>query len=136
MLRSHRGLWGHVEVVAMRSDTAEKSETIVPFAPAARGRTSNEIDPLENAGQAIIGMLERAANISKENCQHAVDVAHKLSLQLRAAEDQIKELSTDLRYYQDRAHRAEQWLLRISKEIDEKFLESAPSQPRHNASGL
>ena len=69
----------------MRSDIAEKSETIVPFAPAARGRTSNEIDPLENAGQAIIGMLERAANISKENCQHAVDVAHKLSLQLRVS---------------------------------------------------
>jgi hypothetical protein len=52
---------------------------------------------------------------------------------LSAAEDQIKELSTDLRYYQDRAHRAEQWLLRISKEVDEKFLESAPSHPRHNA---
>jgi hypothetical protein len=116
----------------MRTDLADKSEKVVPFAPAAKGRPSNDADPLEDAGQAIVGMLERAANITKENCQHAVDVAHKLSLQLRAAEDQIKELSTDLRYYQDRAHRAERWLLRISKEIDQKFFDSGASQPRND----
>jgi hypothetical protein len=120
----------------MRADPIEKSETVVPFAPPAKGQSANDGDPLDNAGQTIIGMLERAATISRENCQHAIDVAHKLSLQLRAAEDQIKDLSMDVRHYQDRANRAEQWLLRISKEIDQRFLEPQGRQPRQNIRSL
>jgi hypothetical protein len=116
----------------MRAGPSETSETVVPFAPPGRAQSANDGDPLDNAGQAIIVMLERAANISRENCQHAVDVAHKLSLQLRAAEDQIKDLSMDVRYYQDRASRAEQWLLRISKEIDQQFVQAHGAQPRQN----
>jgi hypothetical protein len=52
-----------------------------------------------------------------------MDVAHKLSLQLRAAEEKIKELEADIRHYHDRAQRAEKWLARIYKDIEEKFFD-------------
>ena len=50
-----------------------------------------------------------------------MDIAHKLSLQLRAAEDKVAQLEGDVRYYQERANRAEKWMLRIQQEIEEKF---------------
>lgn len=118
------------------TDLTDKSETVVPFAPAAKVRSSNDSDSVDNAGQVIIRMIEQPAHVSRENCQHAIDVAHKLSLQLRAAEDQIQELSMDVRHYQARATRAEQWLLRISKKIEQKFLESDTAQPRQSVRKL
>jgi hypothetical protein len=44
-------------------------------------------------------------------------------LQLRAAEDRIKELEADLHHFQERAIRAENWLRRISQEIENRFFE-------------
>jgi hypothetical protein len=75
-------------------------------------------------------MLQRAALAASENCQHAMDLAHKLSLQLRAAEGRLKALEADVGYYQDRADRAEQWLLRISQEIEQRFLNPNAGRPR------
>jgi hypothetical protein len=98
-------------------------EKIVPFAPTPKDTHPNDSDVVDSAGQTILGLLQQAANAAQENCQHALGVAHKLSLQLRAAEDHIKELETDLRHYQDRALRAENWLQRISREIENRFFE-------------
>jgi hypothetical protein len=104
-------------------------DTIVPFAPAPK-RASSDDDPLDQAGHTVMGMLQQAAAVATENCQQALDVAHKLSLQLLAAEDRIKTLEAEVRYYQDRAGRAEQWLLRISREIESKFLETEVGRPQ------
>jgi hypothetical protein len=107
----------------MRPSPIDMSETVVPFAPVPPEKVSNDQDPLDQAGQSIMGLLQRAATTAKENCGHALRVAHGLSLQLRAAEDQIKVLEADLRHFQDRALRAENWLQRISREIETKFFE-------------
>jgi hypothetical protein len=116
----------------MRPHPIEMSETVVPFVPAPRERVSNDGDPLDNAGQTIMGLLQQAAGVAKEEHQYALDAAHKLLLRLRAAEDQIKALEAGVRHYRDRAARAEQWLLRISKEIEQRFLRepSADTPPR------
>ena len=79
-----------------------------------------------------MGMLQQAATVAKENCRHALDVAHKLSMQLRAAEDRIRSLEAEVSYYQERAARAEQWLLRIAHDIEQRFLESKVT-PQHQA---
>lgn len=107
----------------MRAHAAEMSETVVPFAPASSERGSRDGDLLDNAGQTIMGLLQQAAGVAKENSQHALDVAHKLSQQLRAAEDRIRDLEAEVRHFQDRAVRAEQWLVRIGEEIEQKFLD-------------
>jgi hypothetical protein len=115
----------------MRANAIEISETVVPFALPARERFSNDGDPLDKAGQTIMGLLQQAATTAKENCGHALRVAHGLSLQLRAAEDQIKALEAGVRHFQDRALRAENWLQRISREIETRFLESDDDQQQN-----
>ena len=97
----------------------EKPKNIVPFAPGSKDqRDDNDVD---RSGHAIVALLQEAAQVASANCDRAMDVAHKLSGQLRALEDRAKQLEAEVRHYQDRAFRAEKWLLRVYKEIEDKF---------------
>jgi len=49
-------------------------------------------------------------------------LAHKLSMQLRAAEERISQLEAEVELFRDRAVRAEGWLQTIQKEIEEKLI--------------
>jgi hypothetical protein len=117
----------------MNGPASDTSETVVPFAPFARNAAPNSDDPLDSAGQGILILLQRAARIAEENKQRALSVAHELSLQLRSAEDRIKDLEVDVRHYRDRADRAEKWLHQIALEIEQRFFSSvdnrAPQAP-------
>jgi hypothetical protein len=115
----------------MHLNPIEMSETVIPFAPVRAEKVSNDQDPLDQAGQSVMGLLQQVATTAKENCGRALRVAHGLSLQLRAAEDQIKALEAELCYFQDRAERAENWLQRISREIETKFFELSDSHQQH-----
>jgi hypothetical protein len=95
---------------------------VIPFAPAEKEAPRAPVDPMDRSGDAIISLLERAAHIADDDCKRAMDLAHKLSLQLRAAEDRANQLQSRLEYFQDRAARAENWMARIHKEIEEKFV--------------
>ena len=97
-------------------------ETVIPFAPAAKSAGSNDADQLDIAGRTILSLLNKAASVADENSQHALDMAQKLSHQLRAAENRIAELEAGVRYYRDRCERADQWLHKIYSEIEERFL--------------
>ena len=77
---------------------------------------------MEEAGEAIIGKLQKAADLSNENCDRAMKLAHKLSMELRAAEDRINQLEAEVELLRDRAVRAERWLQIIQKEIEEKLI--------------
>jgi hypothetical protein len=59
---------------------------------ALRQNPRDGADPIDQAGHALVAMLRAAASISTENVERAMTVAHKLSLQLRAAEDRIAQL--------------------------------------------
>src|ERR1700689_2848885 len=108
-------------ISAMSARGSDLSDTVLPFPAPSKNGISEGGDPLDKAGQTILGLLHRAAGIAEENSQHALGVAHKISLQLRAAEDEKKALEADLKHYQDRADRAEKWLHQISDEIERKF---------------
>ena len=97
-------------------------ETVISFAPAAKSAGSNDADQLDIAGRTILSLLNKAASVADENSQYALDMAQKLSHQLRAAENRIAELEADVRYYQGRCERADQWLHKIYSEIEERFL--------------
>jgi hypothetical protein len=45
-------------------------------------------------------------------------LAHKLSMELRAAEDRTNQLQAEVELWRDRAARSEQWLRIIQKEIE------------------
>ena len=88
----------------------------------ADGRRSGSGDQLDNAGQSILRLLRKAADVAEENGRHAVDAAQKLSQQLRAAEDRIAELEAEVAAYRDRVERAEQWLHKVYTEIEDRLL--------------
>ncbi len=112
----------------MSSQFSNTSEAIVRFAPKAKAAVSEPADPLDTIGQGVMGLLHRAADVAEANSQRALEVAHKLSAQLQNAESRIKELEGDVRYYQDRADRAEKWMAQISAEIEERFLRQDESR--------
>ena len=97
----------------------------IPYAPSRKNSaTPTDVgDPVESAGQRILGLLNQAAEAANANTNHALDVAHKLSRQLRVAEDRIANLEADLKQYRERAEHAEKWLNSISSEIQWKFLD-------------
>lgn len=97
------------------------------FAPK---RPPNDSDSMDESGQAVLAMLQKAADLSNDNCDRAMALAHELSIQLRAAEDQISQLQAENAQLRDRAERAETWLQLIQKEIEEKLLSPRPGRPK------
>jgi len=70
----------------------------------------------------VIGLLKEAADITEENIERAMTVAHRLSLELRTAKDRIRELEGEIDRLESRATRAEQWLVTIKKEIEDTLI--------------
>jgi DNA repair ATPase RecN len=105
----------------MINKVADPAETIVSFAPNGKSSLADGADPFDTAGQNILGMLQRAANMAEETSKQALDVAQKLSLQLQSAERRIKDLEADVRHYQDQANRAKDWLTQIAGAIEQRF---------------
>jgi hypothetical protein len=99
---------------------------VLQFAPKKDG--SSPSDSLDSAGNTILELLRDATRLFDEKNRQALDIAHKLSAQLRSAESRIKELESDVRFYHDRAVRAEQWLSAIAGEIQQNFLAKADRQ--------
>ena len=114
---------------------AYESETVIPFGHTPKNGDSNEAAQLDNAGQAIMRLLHKAAGVAEANGQHALDMAQKLSHQLRAAEDRIAELEADVQTYQERADRAEQWLHKIYTDVEERFIRQ-PEEKRRSVLAL
>lgn len=88
----------------------------------------------------ILELLHKAAGVAEANSQHAIDMAHKISHQLRAAEDRIAELEAEVATYQGKAQRAEQWLHTVYTEIEDRFLRQVDGargavQRRHGVRG-
>jgi predicted nucleic acid-binding Zn-ribbon protein len=93
---------------------------IVEFARKEGIRDENE--KIDVSAHAVITLLREAADISKENVDRAMTMAHKLSIELRAAEDRISQLEAEIDRLEVRATRAEQWLKVIKKEIEDKLI--------------
>jgi hypothetical protein len=110
-------------------NNATSSPEVVPFARAAQSAQGDN-DQLDKAGQTILQLLNRAAGVAEENSRHAIDMAQKLSHQLRAAEDRITEMESDVAAHQERADRAEQWLHKVYTEIEDRLLGQAEQARR------
>ena len=106
------------EAVSQVTDT---TGAVISYAPKANN-TNSESDLLDRAGNAVLGLVNRAARTAEADLQAAREVAEKLADQLRAAQSQINELEANVRYYQDRTERAEKWLHQISSEIEQRFV--------------
>lgn len=65
-----------------------ESESVIPFTP--KDAASPETDQLDKAGQTI-ELLHKAAGVAEANSQHALEMAQKLSHQLRAVYTEIED---------------------------------------------
>jgi DNA repair exonuclease SbcCD ATPase subunit len=115
------------------TDQAKGTPAVVPYAPKGN---STEAEIVDRAGNAILGLVSRAADAAAADLQEAREVAEKLAdqlraahEQLRAAHDQINDLKANVRHYQDRTNRAEKWLQQISSEIEQRFFDATGRQP-------
>ena len=100
-----------------RTDTPEQ---VQKFAP--KEKAYDKVSSLDEAGKAIVTQIQRAADLAKEDCDRAMGLAHKLSMELRASEDRTHQLEVEVALWRDRAARAEQWLRIIQEEIEEKLI--------------
>jgi uncharacterized protein YlxW (UPF0749 family) len=119
----------------MSRSAFETSEQVLKFDPKAKERT--DLTPLDDAGQAIVAQIRTAADLANQDCDRAMSLAHKLSMELRAAEDRTHQLRAEVELWRNRAARAEEWLRTIQKEIEDKLivrrsLSGAEDKPLHH----
>ena len=76
------------------------------------------------AGASVLTLLQRSAYMAEGNSQYAVDIAKDLSLRLIGSEARVAELEgrlaqleVEVQVYRDRSEQAEQWLNKISSEL-------------------
>ena len=105
------------------------SEPVVPLPPATEG--GEREDQPDLTGQNILSLLHQATDLAGGNSRYAVAIAQRLSDQLCTAENrveeleaQIAELEAEVQLYRDKSEKAEQWLGKISTEIQERVLGS------------
>jgi threonine aldolase len=109
---------------------AYESESVVQLASASKKASAPGVDQLDSAGQTILQLLNKAANVAEQNSKHAIDMAQKLAHELRAAQQRISELEAEVVAYQNQAERAEQWLHKVYTEIEDRFLQQGKSRAR------
>src|SRR3954463_10089049 len=109
-----------VRGLVMNQRATDPPEQVLKFAP--KEKAPNRVAQLDDAGQAIVAQIRTAADLAKEDCDRAMSLAHKLSMELRAAEDRTQQMAREVEHWRDRAARAEQWLRTIQQEIEEKLL--------------
>jgi cell fate (sporulation/competence/biofilm development) regulator YmcA (YheA/YmcA/DUF963 family) len=85
---------------------------------------------LDSAGEAILKLLHKAAGATEANSRRALETAQKLASQLRAAEDRIAELETDVHHYREKSERAEEWLRKIFMEIEDRLVKEPAEKLR------
>jgi TolA-binding protein len=105
------------------------SPEVIPFARSAQGARDDNTQ-LDRAGQTILQLLNKAADVAEQNSRHAIDTAQRLSHQLRAAEGRIAELEAEVEAYRQQADRAEQWLHKVYTEIEDRFLRQESGRAR------
>jgi threonine aldolase len=108
-----------------------QSESVVQLASVSKKAAATGVDQLDSAGQTILQLLNKAANVAEQNSKHAIDMAQKLAHELRAAQQRISELEAEVVAYQNQAERAEQWLHKVYTEIEDRFLRQETSRARN-----
>jgi hypothetical protein len=108
-----------------------------------KGRSDTTI-VADDAGHGIIAMLQKVVDMAKSDCDRAMDLAHRLSFEVRTAEERARELEAEAKaaddrarafeaeanHFGDRAARAEEWFVRIHSEVEQTFFQKRAQSPR------
>jgi hypothetical protein len=109
---------------------ADYSQSYSTISPSENGAASKDADQLDTAGQAILKLLHKAAGAAEANSRRALETAQTLASQLRAAEGRIAELEAEVHHYREKSERAEEWLRKISMEIEDRLISDPDDKGR------
>ena len=109
---------------------ADYSQSYSTISRGENGAASKDADQLDPAGQAILKLLHKAADAAEANSREALETAQKLAGQLRAAEDRIAELEAEVQHCREKSERAEEWLRKISMEIEDRLISEPDDKQR------
>ena len=90
---------------------------------------------LDSAGHVILKLLVKAAGGAEADSRRALETAQQLSTQLHAARNRIGELEAEVQLYRKKSERAEDWLKKISTEIEDRLI-NQPQEQRRQSSWL
>jgi len=106
----------------MRVQTVETPASVIAFAPKKWSPDATMV--ADDAGQHIVALVQKASDMSRADCQRAMDLAHGVSSELREAEERARKFEVEANYFRDRAARAEEWLVRIESELQQTFFQN------------
>jgi hypothetical protein len=92
-------------------------------------------EQFETAGHVILKLLHKAADAAEANSRRSLETAQELSTQLQAAHNRIAELEAEVQFYREKSERAEEWLRKISTEIEDRLI-NEPEERRRQSSWL
>ena len=92
---------------------------VLKCAPKQERRIDESMDLF---GNAIIAMLQKAAELSSNEWATTTTLAINLSHQLRVTEDRIKKLHSEIEHFEHRAVRAEAWIQWFQRELRHKLI--------------
>jgi hypothetical protein len=116
----------------MSAQTHEATASVIAFAPKKPASEATLVT--DGGGHGIIALVQKAADLAKADCKRALDLAHRLSSELRVTEERAREFEGQANYFRDRAARAEEWLIRIHSEVQQTFFQNK-DQRQHPAPG-
>jgi hypothetical protein len=106
------------------------SQSEVTISRSEDSTASKDASKLDTAGQAILKLLHRAAGAAEANSRQVLETAQRLSSQLHAAQDRIAGLEAELESYREKADHAEEWLSKISAEIEDRLINQPQEKQR------
>jgi len=103
-----------------------EAASVVPFTPKKGAPDAARV--ADDVGEHIVALVQQASDRAKEDCQRAMDFAHRVSSELRAAEERARAFEEEAIYFRNRAARAEEWLVRIESELQRTFFQNKEQQ--------
>jgi hypothetical protein len=105
----------------MRVQAGETPASVLAF--ASKKPAADATMAADDAGHHIVGLLQKASDMAKAECQRALDLAHRVSSELRDVEERARKFEAEAHLFRDRAARAEEWLVRIERELQQTFFQ-------------
>src|ERR1700730_409587 len=106
----------------------QKGETASIVACAPKKGAPDATIVADDDGEHMVALVQQASNRAKADCQRVMDLAHRVSLALRAAGERARAFEEDANYFRGRAARAEEWLVRIEGELQQTFFQNKEQQ--------
>ena len=86
----------------------------------------------DSAAHVILKLLVKAAGAAEADSRRALETAQQLSTRLHAARNRIGELEAEVQLYREKSERAEDWLRKISTEIEDRLINQPQEQRRQS----